>query len=225
VSTTYDLNLERRPATTRTWVALGAAATAVAVLVMIIAVACTGAGGAPLAAGSPGPDTSAGPAAEDTDTGDHPGQSSTGAGGLGGHGGGTDAPGGDDPGGEDPGGDDPGGDDPGEVHPVFPIPLAPILSAEVYEPLPQAPCIGRGTIFVEGIVLAPIEVEYQWIRIGQLGLANEPLTGKMTVVFDKPGYKHVPALFPDSDVERAVQLHIYGADTVYSNPVAYPACP
>jgi hypothetical protein len=223
MSTTYDLNLRRRPATTRTWVALGMAATAVAVLVMIIAVACSGAGGAPpAAAGSPGPDASAGPAAEDTDTGDHPEQSSTG---VGGQAPGNDSPGGQGSGGDDPGGDEPDGDDTGEVHPVFPIPITPTLSAEVYEPLPHAPCFGRGTIFVGGIVLAPIEVEYQWIKIGKFGLANEPLTGKMTVVFDEPGHKHVPALFPDSHVERAVQLHIYGAETTYSNPVAYPACP
>ncbi len=221
MTTTYDLNA-RRPATTRTWLALGAAAAAVTLLVMTIAVACTGTGDAPLATGgSPGPTASADPA-EDTDTGDHPGQSSSG---VGGQAPGNDSPGGQGSGGDDPGADEPDGDDTGEVHPVFPIPIAPTLSAEVYQPLPLAPCLGRGTIFVEGVVLAPIEVEYQWIRIGQLGLANEPLTGKMTVTFDEPGHQHVPAFLPDSDVERAVQLHIYGAETTYSNPVTYPACP
>jgi hypothetical protein len=218
MSTTYDLNVKRRP-TTRTWLALGAATTAVAVLVMILVAAVSGAEDRtpPSAAGTPQPTASADPVEHSGDVADDttgvPEQAST----DGGHGG-------QDSGGTQPGGEDPEGDDTDEVHHVMPIPLTPTLSATVFQPKPVLKCMARGKITVGGFVIAPVEVEYQWIKIGMFGLANEPLSDVQKVVFDETGEKHVQVSLPASEVERAVQLRIYGDETIYSNLVAYPAC-
>jgi hypothetical protein len=108
MSTTYDLSGRRR-ATTRTWLALGAAAAAVLVLLVMIAVACNPTSDRePAALDTPTPAPTA-TADEDAGAGGAPGDqqdSSSGAGAGDGSGDGS---------GDGPGGDGPGGDGPGPV--------------------------------------------------------------------------------------------------------------
>lgn len=114
-------------------------------------------------------------------------------------------------------------EEPGEETPMYEvIPLVPTISASVSKPAPVFSCVlASAKITVTGALFAPMEIEYQFYR---LGFVTQPLGEPGTVTFDEPGDQVVTVALPKNPNGHLLQLRITSPQQINSDAVIYPGC-